>query len=144
VATLILLGFAVNLFTVCALLLVVGMAFDDAIFFGFHAEAAPTALAVLLSAITTLISFGLLSLSSTPVVRDFGVTLALASPRRTFWRQLPRCQQNTNFKVTTMTTTTDVLIIGAGPSGAIAAALLMARVTKSSCSKNNAFLDFDR
>jgi predicted exporter len=32
---------------------------------------------VLLSATTTLISFGLLSLSSTPVVRDFGITLAL-------------------------------------------------------------------
>jgi predicted exporter len=78
VATLIVLGFALNLFTVCALLLVVGMAFDDAIFFGFHGRAsAPTALAVLLSATTTLISFGLLSLSSTPVVRDFGITLAL-------------------------------------------------------------------
>ena len=78
VAALIVLGFAINLFTVCALLLVVGMAFDDAIFFGFHGRSsAPTALAVLLSAATTLISFGLLSLSSTPVVRDFGITLAL-------------------------------------------------------------------
>jgi predicted exporter len=71
-------GFALNLFTVCALLLVVGMAFDDAIFFAFHGRSsAPTALAVLLSATTTLIAFGLLSLSSTPVVRDFGITLAL-------------------------------------------------------------------
>ncbi len=71
-------GIAPNLFTVCALLLVVGMAFDDAIFFAFHGRSsAPTALAVLLSATTTLISFGLLALSSTPVVRDFGITLAL-------------------------------------------------------------------
>ena len=78
VATLVASGFALNLFTVCALLLVVGMAFDDAIFFALHGRTSgPTALAVLLSATTTLISFGLLSLSSTPVVRDFGITLAL-------------------------------------------------------------------
>ena len=71
-------GAALNLFTVFALVIVVGIGFDYAIFFRLHGrDSGSTALAVMLSWLTTMLAFGLLSVSSTPVVRTFGVTLAL-------------------------------------------------------------------
>ncbi|MBK8817421.1 MAG: MMPL family transporter [Methylococcaceae bacterium] len=80
-----------SLFNLFALLLVLGIGVDDAIFF-FMADAsrekqtspdsdnedkrASTSLAVTLSALTTLLAFGLLAISSTEIVHAFGFTVA--------------------------------------------------------------------
>ncbi|MGJ0493153.1 MMPL family transporter [Methylobacter sp.] len=66
-----------SLFNLFALLLVLGIGVDYGIFF-FLAEdkRSSTALAVTLSAITTLLSFGLLAVSSTAIVHAFGFTVA--------------------------------------------------------------------
>ena len=76
-----------SLFNLFALLLVLGIGVDDAIFFYMAAKArqidpsaeekrASTSLAVVLSAVTTLLAFGLLALSSTEIVHAFGFTVA--------------------------------------------------------------------
>lgn len=78
-----------SLFNLFALLLVLGIGVDDAIFF-FMADNAgkpetvsdiedrrvSTSLAVTLSALTTLLAFGLLAVSSTEIVHAFGFTVA--------------------------------------------------------------------
>ena len=66
-----------SLFNLFALLLVLGIGIDDAVFF-FMAEdkRASTSLAVTLSALTTLLAFGLLAISSTEIVHAFGFTIA--------------------------------------------------------------------
>ncbi len=65
-----------SLFNLFALLLVLGIGIDYAIFF-FIAEdrRASTSLGVTISALTTLLAFGLLALSSTQIVQAFGVTV---------------------------------------------------------------------
>ena len=72
------LGEPLNLFRVFALLLVLGIGADFGIFAvrqrGF---ASHTALAISLSAVTTLLAFGLLSVSDTAAVRSFGQTLLI-------------------------------------------------------------------
>ena len=67
-----------SLFNLFALLLVLGIGIDDAVFF-FMAEdkRASTSLAVTLSALTTLLAFGLLAVSSTEIVHAFGFTVAV-------------------------------------------------------------------
>jgi predicted exporter len=80
-----------GLFNLFALLLVLGIGTDDAVFFfmakrpdrastsadkDLHDKRATTALAVTLSALTTLLAFGLLAASSTEVVHAFGFTVA--------------------------------------------------------------------
>lgn len=75
------LGLALNLFHVLALLLVLGVGINYAIFLmeamRGGGEREPAALlGVWLSAATTLLSFGLLGLSSMPALAGFGVTLA--------------------------------------------------------------------
>ncbi len=79
-----------SLFNLFALLLVLGIGVDDAVFFFMadragrtaseDAEAAnrrkSTSLAVTMSALTTLLAFGLLAVSSTEVVHGFGFTVA--------------------------------------------------------------------
>jgi len=69
------LGFAVNLFHILALLLVLGIGIDYTIFFAESGPGSRTMLAILLSAITTILSFGLLGLSSTPVLESLGLTV---------------------------------------------------------------------
>ena len=77
-----------SLFNLFALLLVLGIGVDDAIFF-FMADnssstpnedaenrRASTSLAVTLSALTTILAFGLLAVSSTEIVHAFGFTVA--------------------------------------------------------------------
>jgi predicted exporter len=77
-----------SLFNLFALLLVLGIGVDDAIFF-FMADSsgtsqngdaedrrASTSLAVTLSALTTILAFGLLAVSSTEIVHAFGFTVA--------------------------------------------------------------------
>lgn len=81
-----------SLFNLFALLLVLGIGVDDAIFFFIAGESgkttpgaiagtddkrASTSLAVTLSALTTLLAFGLLAVSSTEIVHAFGFTVAV-------------------------------------------------------------------
>lgn len=75
-------GLTVNLFTVLTLLLVLGFGVDYAIFLregARHGENAPPSsrMAVWLAAATALLSFGGLSFSATPFLRDVGLTLSL-------------------------------------------------------------------
>ncbi|MGS2723233.1 MMPL family transporter [Porticoccus sp. GXU_MW_L64] len=72
------LGESVNLFRVFALLLLLGIGADFGIFAVRQSSlAAHTALAIILSALTTLLAFGLLSVSDTEAVRSFGQTLLI-------------------------------------------------------------------
>ncbi len=67
-----------SLFNLFALLLVLGIGIDDAVFFFMAKDKrASTSLAVTLSAITTLLAFGLLAISSTEIVHAFGFTIAV-------------------------------------------------------------------
>jgi predicted exporter len=67
-----------SLFNLFALLLVLGIGIDDAIFFFIARDKrASTSLAVTLSAFTTLLAFGLLAISSTEIVHAFGFTIAV-------------------------------------------------------------------
>ncbi|HWU69163.1 MAG TPA: hypothetical protein VN046_09820 [Stenotrophobium sp.] len=69
-------GEPVNLFSTFALLLVLGIGIDYAIFLREGRNTPLSSLiAVLVCAATTLLSFGLLSLSSTPFIHSFGLTL---------------------------------------------------------------------
>jgi predicted exporter len=73
-----------SLFNLFALLLVLGIGIDDAVFFFMATNSTDaeekrgtTSLAVALSAFTTLLAFGLLAVSSTEVVHAFGFTVAV-------------------------------------------------------------------
>jgi predicted exporter len=72
-------GVLYSVFNVFALLLVFGLGIDYAVFEHDAGDSAAdkdrTELAILLSALTTLLAFGLLSLSSTTVIAAFGSTL---------------------------------------------------------------------
>jgi predicted exporter len=75
-------GVSLNLFNMLALLLILGVGINYAIFLfeGTRGEAnreAAALVGVVLSAATTLLSFGLLSLSSMPALSGFGLTLAM-------------------------------------------------------------------
>ncbi len=74
------LGYQLNLFHIMALFLVLGFGMDYAIFVReMSAHQAKTLQAILLSAITSLLSFGLLSVSSIPVVAAFGTALLIGN-----------------------------------------------------------------
>ncbi len=70
-------GALFNVFNVMALVLVLGVGIDYALFYNrARAEGQQTAgLAITMAVATTLLAFGLLVLSSNPVVRAFGATL---------------------------------------------------------------------
>jgi len=68
---------ALTVFHCLALLLVLGIGLDAAIFLKETQSSAYTWLAVSLSSITTFLAFGLLSLSQTPVLHFFGQTVAV-------------------------------------------------------------------
>jgi predicted exporter len=73
------LGVPVNLFTMLALWLVLGLGIDYGIFLRHGLDNRPTAiLSVTLSACTTLLAFGLLAFSATPFIRSIGITLLCA------------------------------------------------------------------
>lgn len=82
VATLALLGFAgqnVQLFHVLAMMLLLGVGVDYGIFMQEHpgrSDATPW-LTVGLSAVSTILSFGLLGLSKTPALQAFGLTMLI-------------------------------------------------------------------
>ncbi|MGC0151707.1 MMPL family transporter [Chromobacterium vaccinii] len=76
VALLALFGQPLQLFTILALLLILGMGVDYGVF--LLADADPRAfLSVTLAAAGTLLAFGLLALSSTPALAAFGLTMLL-------------------------------------------------------------------
>ena len=71
-------GQSLSLFTVLALLLVLGIGIDYTIFFAESNTSRETIMfAILLSASSTILSFGLLSLSETPVLKSFGTTILI-------------------------------------------------------------------
>lgn len=73
-------GFDLNLFHIMALFLVLGFGMDYSIFaYEMREHSNLTLQAILLSAITSLLSFGLLGLSSIPVVASFGITLLIGN-----------------------------------------------------------------
>jgi len=73
------LSIPVNLFTVLALLLVLGVGIDYGIYMEEERGDQDSAawIGVSLSAMTTLLSFGLLALSQTPALQTFGLTMLL-------------------------------------------------------------------
>jgi len=70
-----LLGQTLTLFHLVGVLLVVALALDYAIFFASKLAAAEVQLAVGLSAITSMLAFGMLAFSQTPVIAGFGLTI---------------------------------------------------------------------
>lgn len=72
-----LLGLQLNLFTLLAQLLILGIGIDYSLFFAEGRHNITTFIAITLSAITTILSFGLLALSNTNAVHSFGMTLFL-------------------------------------------------------------------
>lgn len=70
---------AINAFHIFALYLVLGLGIDYAVFLqaSRYNPDASTLAAIILSALTSLLSFGLLGLSQTPMIGDFGITLSL-------------------------------------------------------------------
>ncbi|WP_162902305.1 MMPL family transporter [Facilibium subflavum] len=75
-ATLGLFHIPLTLFSLLALILVLGISVDYVIFFAeTRSSFSSTMLAVSLSAITTILSFGLLMFSQTPVVHYFGISV---------------------------------------------------------------------
>ncbi|VCU71375.1 hypothetical protein PIGHUM_03458 [Pigmentiphaga humi] len=80
VAMLGIVGQPLTLFSMFGLLLASAVAVDYAVFMQSGASSPPVlAFGVALSAATTLLSFGLLGLSSTPAVSNFGLTIALGA-----------------------------------------------------------------
>lgn len=67
----------INLFHLMALFLVLGIGLDMGIFLTETAESSHTWVAVSLSAYTSLLAFGLLAMSKTPVLHYFGLTVLI-------------------------------------------------------------------
>ncbi|WP_325891704.1 MMPL family transporter [Grimontia sp. NTOU-MAR1] len=64
-----------NLFNLLALFLVLGIGIDYTLFFAEHKDSYRALVANTLAALTTILSFGLLSLSQTEAIHSFGVTV---------------------------------------------------------------------
>lgn len=75
------LGQPFSVFSAMSLILVLGMGADYGIFLRTaHGGQMPATVAIILAATTTLLAFGLLALSETPVLRHFGSSLAIGIP----------------------------------------------------------------
>ena len=74
-------GAGLQLFHVLALMLLLGIGVDYGIFLQEHSggQDAVAWLSVALSAMNTLLSFGLLSLSKTPALQAFGLTMLIGT-----------------------------------------------------------------
>ncbi len=70
-------GEPLQLFNVLALIILLGIGVDYGIFLVEHRGDGSAWLAVVLGSASTLLSFGLLALSSTPALRSFGLTMAV-------------------------------------------------------------------
>ncbi|WP_028115246.1 MMPL family transporter [Ferrimonas senticii] len=77
VMVLALLGQPLTLFTLLGLLLLFGISLDQTLFYAHNPDHSHTTVAIWLSAASTLAAFGLLSLSATPALAQFGLTLAI-------------------------------------------------------------------
>ncbi|WKD49939.1 MMPL family transporter [Microbulbifer spongiae] len=79
ISTIILMGTSVNLFHVAALLLIFGIGMDYAVFGHIcqRKEQHYTQLSITMAGLTTLLGFGLLALSETPAIADFGLVLTI-------------------------------------------------------------------
>lgn len=82
IAVTVLTGASLNLFNLLALILVFGIGIDYTLFFAEQsrnnlnlATISSTLLAISLSALTTILSFGLLALSDTQAIQSFGITV---------------------------------------------------------------------
>ncbi|MDK9760173.1 hypothetical protein KIV40_34025, partial [Vibrio sp. D173a] len=71
----VLVGSSINLFNLLGLILILGIGIDYTLFFAEQKKSLGTLLAISLSGITTLLSFGLLSLSQTHAIHSFGITV---------------------------------------------------------------------
>jgi predicted exporter len=77
-ATLSWLGMPINLFSILALLLVLGMGVDYTVFLEEGSETRTTTLfAITVAGAITLLSFGMLAVSSTPFIRSLGLSVLL-------------------------------------------------------------------
>lgn len=76
IVTVDLLGFYLNFFSLLALIIVLGLCIDYAVFFKESSSRA-VMLSVILSTATSLISFGMLALSSTELLSSFGAVVAV-------------------------------------------------------------------
>ncbi|MCP3699338.1 MAG: MMPL family transporter, partial [Aliivibrio sp.] len=80
-AVTVLTGVPLNLFNLLALMLILGIGIDYTLFFAEQNKQADnshresTLLAISLSALTTILSFGLLALSETQAIHSFGITV---------------------------------------------------------------------
>ncbi len=70
-------AFPITLFHCLGLFLVLGIGLDYSIFFHCHGRVPSTVMAVLVAGISTLLSFGLMSLSTNYAIASFGLTLAI-------------------------------------------------------------------
>ncbi|MBY5944740.1 MMPL family transporter [Photobacterium rosenbergii] len=68
-------GSTLNIFNLLGLFLILGIGIDYTLFFAEQSKTHSTLLAITLSAITTILSFGLLSLSETQAIHSFGITV---------------------------------------------------------------------
>lgn len=73
-------GLPLQLFNVLALVLLLGVGVDYGIFLLEHEEDGSAWLAIIVGAVSTWLSFGLLCLSSTPALKAFGLTLMVGLP----------------------------------------------------------------
>ena len=81
-----------SVFATVGLILVLGIGIDYTLFFREGAEnAQATALAVAMSAASTLLAFGLLAFSATPAVHTFGVTISVGISVALLIAPLARC-----------------------------------------------------
>jgi predicted exporter len=76
-ASLSLMGLALNLFHALAFLMILGIGIDYAIFLEAQQQEAKAMIAVTVGALGTLASFGLLALSQTPALFSFGITVLI-------------------------------------------------------------------
>ncbi|GAB1261601.1 MMPL family transporter [Aurantivibrio plasticivorans] len=72
------LGIPLNIFNLLALLLVLGIGLDASIFLRESRRSPHTWVAVTLSSLTTVMAFGFLALSETPVLHQFGITVLVS------------------------------------------------------------------
>ena len=70
-------GTPVTLFTALATVLLMGLGVDYGIFLSGNPDDGRTSAAVFFCGLTTMLSFGLLALSSTPALSSFGITIAV-------------------------------------------------------------------
>ena len=86
------LGESITVFHACAFLLVVGIAVDYGLFMTLAKAPERSAMAVGLALVTSLLGFGLLALSETPVVQAFGQVVAPGLLASALWAMVWRPQ----------------------------------------------------